>query len=109
CEIVIYGGGADQPTCTCFLRSARWMKRYSNFWRSVKQSGGVTSAVKHDADASQISTSCRLRCHRLLRWSEARRPPSGTALRCLKIDPACLNDAPRTQPLGRHAIVVYQR
>jgi hypothetical protein len=54
CKIVIYGG-ANRPTCTCFLRSARWMKRYSNFWRSVKQSGGVASAVKHDADASQIS------------------------------------------------------
>ena len=53
CEIVIYGG-ANQPTCTCFLQSARWMKRYSHIWRSAKQSGSVTSAIKHDADASQL-------------------------------------------------------
>jgi hypothetical protein len=25
------------------------MKRYPNFWKSVKQSGGVTSAIKHGA------------------------------------------------------------
>jgi hypothetical protein len=45
CEIVIYGGAN---------RSARWMKRYSLIRKSVKQSCGATSAIKHDADAGQI-------------------------------------------------------